>query len=223
MKFHDAITPGYTPKTMKHIPTEKDDIILVDSNYLFLRRILTNKGPLTISNILDEFRKDKNGKSVKTIYRYLGKLIAKDIVTKCGKRVYENNKSETLFGITAKFFLVGVETNPFSVIDDEEMVKNRKILVDFICNVLQNNFEGKEIDVECFENKIMEWYVISNSELIKNIETATEEAINKVMTTEMSPDSGKFLMDVVFWLGLIIKNPTLNEEIKGCLKDIQLE
>ena len=223
MKFRDAITPGYAPKAMKHIPTARNEIILADSNHLFLRRILNNKGPLTISNILEEFRKDKNEKSVKTIYRYLGKLIDKDIVTKCGKRVYENNKSETLYGITAKFFLIGVETNPFTDIEDEDMIKLRKILVDFICDVLQNNFEGKEIDVECFEKKLMEWYVISNSELIKNIETATEEAINKVMTTEMSPDSGKFLMDVVFWLGLIIKNPTLNEEIKGCLKDIQLE
>ncbi|GAH31585.1 unnamed protein product [marine sediment metagenome] len=220
MKFRDAITPGYIPKAMKHIPTARDDPIVLDSNYLFLRRILNHKGPLTISNILDEFRDDKNEKSVKTIYRYLGKLTDKDMITKCGKRVYENNKSDTLYGITAKFFLIGVETNPFTDSEDEDMIKIRKTLVDFISIVLQNNFEGKEIDVECFEKKIMEWYAISNSELIKNIETATEEAINKVMTAEMTADSGRFLMDVVFWLGLIIKNPTLIEEIRGCLKDI---
>lgn len=220
MKYHDAITPGYSPKAMKHIPTERNDPIVFDSNYLFLRRILNNKGPLTIDNILEEYKEDKNEKSIKTIYRYLGKLTDKDMVTKCGKRVYENNKSDTLYGITAKFFLIGVETNPFTDMGDENMTKIRKILVDFISNVLENNFEGKEIDVECFEKKIMEWYTISNSELIKNIETASEEAINKVMTAEMTADSGRFLMDVVFWLGLIIKRPTLIEEIRGCLKDI---
>ncbi|MCG3224156.1 MAG: hypothetical protein H7647_06795, partial [Candidatus Heimdallarchaeota archaeon] len=183
-------------------------------------RILNNKGPLTINNILDEYKEEKNEKSIKTIYRYLGKLTDKDMVTKCGKRVYENNKSDTLYGTTAKFFLVGVETNPFTDIEDKDMIKARKILVDFISNVLENNFEGKEIDVKCFEKKIMEWYAISNSELIKNIETASEEAINKVMTAEMTAESGRFLMDVIFWLGLIIKKPTLIEEIKGCLKNI---
>jgi Fe2+ or Zn2+ uptake regulation protein len=220
MKYHDAITPGYSPKAMKHIPTERNDPIVFDSNYLFLRRILNNKGPLTINNILDEYKEDKNEKSIKTIYRYLGKLTDKEMVTKCGKRVYENNKSDTLYGTTAKFFLVGVETNPFTDIEDKDMIKARKILVDFISNVLENNFEGKEIDVECFEKKIMEWYAISNSELIKNIETASEEAINKVMTAEMTAESGRFLMDVIFWLGLIIKKPALIEEIKGCLKNI---
>ena len=142
------------------------------------------------------------------------------MVTKCGKRVYENNKSETLYGTTAKFFLIGVETNPFTDIEDKDMIKIRKTLVDFISNVLQNNFEGKEIDVQCFENKIIEWYTLANSELIKNFETASEEVINNVMTAEMTTDSGRFLMDVIFWIGLIIKNPTLLEDIRGCLKDI---
>jgi Fe2+ or Zn2+ uptake regulation protein len=219
MKFEDS-TPGYTPKAMKHIPSVRNDTIFSDSNYLFLRQILNQKGPLTISNIQEEFLEDKNEKSIKTIYRYLGKLTYKGMVTKCGKRVYENNKSETLYGTTAKFFLIGVETNPFTDIEDKDMIKIRKTLVDFISNVLQNNFEGKEIDVQCFENKIIEWYTLANSELIKNFETASEEVINNVMTAEMTTDSGRFLMDVIFWIGLIIKNPTLLEDIRGCLKDI---
>ncbi|MHA1347959.1 MAG: hypothetical protein ACTSVO_00230 [Candidatus Heimdallarchaeaceae archaeon] len=218
MKSEDS-TPGYAPKAMKHIPTVRNDPIFSDSNYLFLRQVLNQKGPLTINDILEEFRETNNEKSVKTIYRYLGKLTDKGMTIKCGKRVYENNKSETLYGTTAKFFLIGIETNPFTDIEDKEMIQIRKTLVDFISYILQNNFEGKEIDVECFEKKIMEWYAIANSELIKNFETATEETINKVMTAEMTTDSGRFLMDVVFWIGLIIKNPTLIEDVRDCLKD----
>ena len=216
MKFTDAI-PDYQPKAIKHIPTIRNDPVFSDPNYLYLRQILNQKGPMTIANIVEEFKANRNEKSIKTIYRYLGKLTDKGMIVKAGKRVYANNKSETLYGVTAKFFLIGLETNPFTDADDEVMIRVRKTLVDFISFILKNNFDNRDFDQSCFEKKIMEWYSLANSELIKNFETASEDIINKVMTEEMTPDSGRFLMDMIFWLGLVIKRPNLVEELKDCL------
>ena len=106
------------PSIFKHITVDANDPTLRDDNVVFLRTLLRQKGPMTVRDIVEEYKADNNQKSDKTIYRYLGRLTEAGIVTKVGKRVFideENNiRTETLYGNSAYLFLTAADIHPYS-------------------------------------------------------------------------------------------------------------
>ena len=178
MDYQDFKT--YEPKPIKHIDIPRDDTTFRDSNLLFLRNLLNRLGPLTIKDIVREFKEGKEveEKSDKTIYRYIGKLKDLGMVTQVGKRIYVDDlKTETLFGVTAKFFLIGTHNTPFHKSATGVLLERRKGLVEFIGEVLKHQYGSKKPNLACLERIIVDLTESSTDILIRNFESLSLEAI----------------------------------------------
>ena len=223
MDYQDFTT--INPKPIKHIPTPRDDNTFRDKNLLFLRNVLNKKGPLTVKEIIEEFRleskhsSDIKEKSDKTIYRYIAELKKMDMVTQVGKRIYVDNlKTETLFGVTAKFFLIGTHNTPFHRNASGEILKRRKGLVEFIGDVLKHQYGGKKPNLDCLENILVDLTESSTDVLIENFESLSLESIEKLISGEIQEDEGTYLMDFINWLGLVIVRKDLHDELDKCFE-----
>ncbi len=223
------------PVAVKHIYSSDDKTVFNDKNLKFLRQILSQKGPLTIKRISEEFenwiivdsrsKKKSQEKSVKTIYRYLKALKDEGMVEEAGKILYKEFQedgstkivSETTFGTTAKFFLLLGETILFDETEDKEILRQRISVTRFVGNVLNNQFPGRKLNEERFERFLINMYEINNQEMIKNMESTTTENIEMAINENLGEPVRKYLLDFVMWLGLIIaKKDELYEEISKC-------
>ena len=106
MDAQDVIT--YTQPTVKVINEEKTVEIMRDENLWPVLRYL-QRGPMSINDLVNLFKKDGEEKSDKTIYRYLHDLIEAKLVAKAGKRIASIKEdeltSETLYMRSAKVFI----------------------------------------------------------------------------------------------------------------------
>lgn len=219
MEYQDFKT--LEPKPIKHISTPRDGTTFRDQNLLFLRNILNKLGPLTVKDIIKEFKKSKEveEKSDKTIYRYLLKLKDLKMVTQVGKRIYVDDlKTETLFGVTAKFFLIGTNNTPFHNSASGELLKRRKDLTEFIGEVLKHQYGGKTPNLKCLEEILVDLTEASTETLKSNFENTSLEAIEKLMNVPVDGEEGTYLMDFINWLGLVIAKKDLHEDIGKCFK-----
>ncbi len=222
MDHQDVIT--FKPKPIKHIFTITEDNWFSDKNLLFLRNTLNQKGPMSVKDILTEFKESKevDEKSDKTIYRYLGKLKDAGIVIQVGKRIFmdeENNiRTETLFGVTAKFFLIGVENSPFHDLESTEAKKARGIITEFVGHVLSNQFKSKKSNTECLEEVLIELVTDSSKVLVENFETSSIEAIEKLIASDIGPSAGNYVMDFINWLGIVLSKRDLYDKVADCFK-----
>lgn len=105
MVSQEAIT--YKQKPVKIIKDQETLKIFHDENLMTVLKFL-KKGPCSIQDLVDKFKKNDDEKSDKTIYRYLHKLIQVKLVAKAGKRVTSNEDdiiSETIYMRSAKAFI----------------------------------------------------------------------------------------------------------------------
>ncbi|MHA1199758.1 MAG: hypothetical protein ACTSQF_10560 [Candidatus Heimdallarchaeaceae archaeon] len=219
MEYQDFKT--IEPKPIKHIYLSREDTTFQDQNLLFLRNTLNKLGPLTVKDIIKEFKKSKDveEKSDKTIYRYLGKLKELEMVIQVGKRIYVDDlKTETLFGVTAKFFLIGTYNTPFHKSASGEILERREALVEFIGEVLKHQYGGKSPNLKCLEEILIDLTETSTETLIANFEQTSLEAFEKVMEVPTSGDEGTYLMDFITWLGLVISRKDLHDDLGKCFK-----
>ncbi len=219
MDYQDFKT--YEPKPIKHVYIPRDDNSFRDQNLMFLRNVLNKQGPMTVKDIISEFKENKevDAKSDKTIYRYLGKLKNLEMVTQVGKRIYiDDLKTETLFGVTAKFFLIGTHNTPFHANATVELLERRRVLAEFIGEILKNQFGGKKPVLDCLEKIMVDLTETSTQVLIDNFESASLESIEKLMASTPPGDEGTYLMDFINWLGLVISRKDLHDEIGKCFK-----
>ena len=213
------------PKPLKNISLPSGDTTFQDKNLLFLRNILKKKGPMTIAEIQKEFKlvSRKNDeikeKSDKSIYRYLSSLKKLDIVTQVGKRIYTPDlRTETLFGVTANFFLIGTYNSPFHRKATGKLLKRRRGLVEFIGEVLKHQYGGKEPDLDCLEEIVVDLTESSTEVLIENFESVSLNSIEKLISGEVEGDEGDYLMNLITWLGLVIARKDLHNDVGKCFK-----
>ncbi len=219
MEYQDFTTAQ--PKPIKHIHVAADDTAFRDKNLLFLRNILNKIGPLTVKEIIEEFEKsnDVDEKSDKTIYRYISKLKELDMVTQVGKRIYVDDlKTETLFGVTAKFFLIGTYNTPFHKSATGALLERRRGLVEFIGEALKHQYGGKKPNLACLEKIIVDLTESSTEIMISNFESLSLETIEKLIAGEVDGEEGNYLMDFINWLGLVISRKDLHDELGECFK-----
>jgi len=206
------------PKIFKHIETNPFDSVFRDHNYNFLRSLLRQKGPMTVKDIMLEFKKDKNEKSDKTIYRYLTKFGDVGLTSKVGKRVIvdDNNKirTETLYGTSAYLFLIGVESHPFHEKTPSELINKREVIAKAIGYFLSFQLNGKKFSEEKFTKFLVKRHTEAQETLIKSIESGDEEIHEIIRNLEFYDTS--VILEVVSWLGSILSNPKLYKNIVDC-------
>ncbi len=208
------------PSIFKHITVDANDPTFRDDNVVFLRTLLRQKGPMTVRDIVDEYEKENNKKSIKTIYRYLGKLTEAEIVAKVGKRVFvdeENNiRTETLYGNSAYLFLTATDIHPFSENAEGPVLLKRDPITKVIGLFLKKRLGSKNIDEECLKKILVKRHTNAEEYLVKTIESGDEEIYNLVKELEYY-DTG-VILEVVAWLGSIMSNPNIVKEIEKCFK-----
>ena len=222
MKPQDVIT--YNRKNFKYVKS-----IEVDENHELLRKILREKGPMTIKEIISSFKNEGKEKSEKSIYRYIKDLKDGGLITDVGKRVYrdkeDKTKSETLFGSTAHFFLQGADEKDRikNIIDPKRSIEEKKEIQSIYQNsikliglILKDNFPDHTFSEDCFLELIEEIEAKSNKLLIKNVEAAEEEALNLVR--QINSNATRWSLTVMKWLSLIINEPELNRKISKCFE-----
>jgi hypothetical protein len=206
------------PKIFKHIKTNPFDSVFRDNNYNFLRSLLRHKGPMTVKDIMLEFKKDKNEKSDKTIYRYLTRLGEVGLTSKVGKRVIvdDNNKirTETLYGTSAYLFLIGVESHPFHEKTPSELIHKREVIAKTVGYFLSTQLDGKKFSDEKFTKFLVKRHTEAQEALVQSIESGDEEILEIVKGMEYYDTS--VILEAVSWLGSILSNPKLHKEILDC-------
>ena len=105
METQDLIT--FKPQIIKLLDP-KTFQIFNDENYTAVLSFLRVKSSMTIPDLVEAFKEQGIEKSESTVYRYLQKLIDKNMVTKSGKRITsikpDEIRSETLYSRTARVF-----------------------------------------------------------------------------------------------------------------------
>jgi len=217
------------PKPLKHIHLDRGGTVFLDKNLIFLRNILKKSGPMTLEDIQKEFTRESKindeikEKSDKSIYRYIGNLKKHGMVTQVGKRLkYQGEqkglKAETLYGVTAKFFLIGTHNTPFHRNASGKLLKRRRDLTEFIGEVLKHQYEGKQPDLNCLEEIVVDLVESSTKVLVQNFEHISLDSVEKLDIGEVEGDEGDYLMDLITWLGLVIARKDLHNEVGKCFK-----
>jgi len=208
------------PSIFKHITVDSNDPTLRDDNVVFLRTVLRQKGPMTVRDIVEEYKEENNQKSDKTIYRYLSKLTEAGIVTKVGKRVFideENNiRTETLYGNSAYLYLTASEIHPYSENAEGAVLLKREPITKVIGLFLKKKLGARRFDEECLKEILVKRHTNAQEYLVKTVESGDEEIYNLVKELEFY-DTG-VILEVVAWLGSIMSEPNIVKEIEKCFK-----
>jgi predicted transcriptional regulator len=218
LTYQDVIS--IQPSIFKHITVDTNDPTLRDDNVVFLRTILRQKGPMTVRDIVNQYKENDNQKSDKTIYRYLGKLTEAGIVAKVGKRVFideENNiRTETLYGNSAFLFLTAADIHPFSENAEGAVLLKRDPITRVIGLFLKKKLGARKVNEECLKEILVKRHTNAQEYLIKTVELGDEEIYNLVKELEYY-DTG-VVLEVVAWLGSIMSEPNIVKDIEKCFK-----
>ena len=185
MDSQDVIT--YTQEIVKVIDDDKTAKVIQDENLFPVLKYL-QKGPMTINDLVEIFKKMGDEKSDKTIYRYLHTLIKAKLVAKAGKRIIsiteDELKSETLYMRTAKAFIF-----PEALKHDPNVAEEGFCPVfDAARVLLKPVVDGKTLDSECFQKflfKIDQQRDDILIELFKNLDDETIRQINELKWREL--------------------------------------
>jgi len=209
MDSQDVIT--YTQEIVKVIEDDKTAKVIQDENLFPVLKYL-QKGPMTINDLVNIFRKSGDEKSDKTIYRYLHTLIKAKLVAKAGKRIIsiteDELKSETLYMRTAKAFIF-----PEALKHDKDMEKGFCPVFDATRLLLRPVFDGKTLDSECFQKflfKIDQERDDLLIELFKNLDDETIREINELKWREL-----EYCLNYTSWAALATEL-NLKKEIAKC-------
>jgi len=211
LKSQDLVT--YKTKITQVISEIETIKALSDDNIDCLLRYF-RKGPMTIGELVKEFKKEGQIKSESTVYRYVQKMIQSKIAAKAGKRITSINeeeiRSETLYSRTAKIFLI---TDKLGILDgmDELVIKYSKLTR----LLLEHNFKDRKSTDKNFLEFINNLMVIRFENLSNIIESADESILELFNDLEFA--SVQSIMETVSWLSIIDK-PEFREEFNKAFK-----
>ncbi len=218
MTYQDVIS--IKPSIFKHVPIAINDPSFRDDNIVFLRTLLRQKGPMTVRDIVEEYTNNNNKKSDKTIYRYLSKLTDVGVVAKVGKRVFideENNiRTEMLYGNSAYLYLTGLNVHPFNEDIEGASLEKRDSITKVIGLFLKKQLGARKINEKCLGKILVKRHKTAQENLIETIEAGDEEIYDLVKELEYY-DTG-VILEILSWIGSILKEPNLAKEIEKCFK-----
>jgi hypothetical protein len=177
-----------------------------DENLVYVLKFL-RKEPMTITDLVNAFKKIGVEKSDKSVYRYLHRLIKFKLAAKAGKRITsktsESLTSETIYTRSAIAFI--------TVIPVEDRIAKKEHaspLWDASRSLLNEHFDrtAKEKDFVKFANELDE---TRDQLLIDIFENASDETLEKV--AQLDYNGINFLLQVVGWLALIPKRNLAKE------------
>ncbi len=179
-----------------------------DENLTYTVKFLS-KDPLSISDLVQAFKKHDMDKSEKSIYRYLNKLLKLKLVAKAGKRITSIDESdlisETIYFRSAKVFLTkDCKECPEGVACPEYIVAS---------SILKNVFKDKEVPavkLAILGNKLNSERNKIFIDLISNADPETLEQFAALDWKKIN-----FVKEFVGWLAISLKMD-IPDEINQC-------
>lgn len=213
-EFQDAIT--YKQPLIKEITNEATMSLFDDRNLLSVLKFLrTSDVPLTVKELELAFKRAKQIKSQKSIYRYLKKLEEHDLVVQAGKRVYPLKKNklttQTLYARSARiFFPVGQSTINLMNLDDSE---NKK-LIHIIGEMLGTQINGELISLDLLY-KVIRQIQIRQGKLFRSLMNDSKDKISNLLV-EINWETIERLVAIVSLLVLFNDETNWQEELNSC-------
>ncbi|NHJ86521.1 MAG: hypothetical protein FK734_13735 [Asgard group archaeon] len=199
MESQDVIT--FKQRPVMVVSDDKRLEYFYDENLMHVLKFL-KKGPMTITDLENEFKKIKDEKSDKSIYRYLSKLIKATLVAKAGKRITsvneDNLSSETVYMRSAKAFIM------IRPLDEKGCGKGADCPVwEATRFLLGKLYGGKKLQDKAkeFSEFGIELDRQKDQLAIDLFETADEETLDKISALDW--DGINYVLQFVSWFGLI--------------------
>ena len=209
MTSQEIIT--YTPKIFQLISSREATEAFSDSNIRQLMQFL--RTPSTVEDLENAFRKVKNEKSDKTIYRYLNKVVKAGLVVPAGKRISVDGngqiKTQTIYARVAKVFSVSL---PQEEAQKTVMNKALSIILSEGAGLPSKDISHKKID------HFVDGLILSKWELLENIlEKTDNEELGEILDG-LPVGQMLNLVEIASWILLLGEDLNLVDEIKKCLK-----
>ncbi len=186
--------------------------VFSDENLMLIVKAL-RKGPMTVLDLVEEFKAEGIKKSDKSVYRYLKDLIECKLVARAGKRITsvteKDLQSETIYIRTAKFFLTGGLKHK----EGKLGVEKTKKLFDLIFVILNKRYPEKITTVEGVKTLLNKFDVKKDKLLVDLLENADEEVFQK--ESELDWGLVQYLLEYVGWLALLLEG-NIDKEIEDC-------
>ncbi|MHA1221511.1 MAG: hypothetical protein ACTSQB_07240 [Candidatus Heimdallarchaeota archaeon] len=196
-----------------HMPEEHLlNKIKTDENLMLILTAL-RKRPMTVKDLIEEFKEQGFKKSDKSIYRYLKELIDSKLVARAGKRITsvteKDLQSETVYIRTAKIFITGSLKYKESKLGSKKTEK----LFELIYAILNKRFPDRIRSVEGVKNLLYRF----DSEKYKLVVEMFQNADESIFKQESELDWGlvEYLIEYVGWLALLLEFD-VEEEIANC-------
>ena len=160
----------FTPQTLKYLTKEQEE--LVETHLLIMRNL--RKQEMTakeIHNLYYDEKGKKHSKTIKTIYRYLEKLEATELVTIAGHRITKGSRvAEKLYSRTARVFILESFESDMCEETSNEIIQT---MVKFIGTL----FEIEKAKINAFKKNLSLFFdhlPQQSSELLKILEKDEE-------------------------------------------------
>ncbi len=212
MESQDLVT--FKPTIIKMVDA-KTFGAFTDEHLTAVLGFLRISNSMTITDLALAFKNQGIIKSESTIYRYIQKLIEKDLVTKSGKRITstspEEVRSETLYCRTARVFI-----EKSSILD---LVEDQQDISCNICNLsaqlLQQLFSKNNLSSKCFSRIIGKIEHQRIKLFTKLIETADQSVLDQF--DDISFEQVKEIINLTGWIATL-KTIDLENELAECTK-----
>ncbi len=212
MESQDLVT--FKPVIIKMVDA-KTFSTFSDEHLTAVLSFLRISNSMTVPDLVLAFKDQGIIKSDSTVYRYIQKLIEKELVTKSGKRITSVNpeevKSETLYSRTARVF-VDKSNIP-------EIIENQPDTPCNICNLsaqlLQQLFPQNNFSEKCFStmiSKIEHSRIKLFTQLVENADQAVLDQFD-----DISFDQVKEIINLTGWIATL-KTIDLDAELTECTK-----
>ena len=190
------------------ILNDEQSLCFNDTNLAWLLKFLA-KGPLTISDLENVFKKHGKEKSEKTLYRYLSKLLKVGLVAKAGKRITSVDEgmliSETIYSRVAKVF-ISKKPKKFAEGEIRPEFEVAKM-------ILSSIFDKKGGCGICFTEIANRFDIEKHTLFVELLEHADPEALEQF--AELDWKGINTVKEFVGWIALCLKYD-IPDVINGC-------
>lgn len=213
MESQDLVT--FKPELIKMLDTKMFSTFN-DENLTEVLSFLRVASSMTIPDLVLAFKKEGIEKSESTVYRYIQKLIDRDLVTKSGKRISsatpEEIRSETLYSRTARVF---VNRSSILNLDDENLAGEQCNMCNLSAQLLLQLFPKSNLSAKCFSEvigKIEHSRIKLFTQLVENADQVVLDQFD-----DISFEQVKEIINLTGWIAAI-KTIDLDDEIAKCTK-----
>jgi Fe2+ or Zn2+ uptake regulation protein len=191
--------------------TQMQISLLEIPRYLDLVKIIHEKGPLTLAEVVEEYSalaKDDQAKSESTVYRYLTLLKDNNLVQEAGQRITEGKThSRTLYSLTARFLIIDQPEIDWKSGYGQGLFKN-------LVKMLKILYPNKSID----EKALFQWQL----EFQQTVDEDKHRLINSKdpvildILSAWAPYDVHDLMEFLGWISILIKDSTVQQRFLRC-------